>query len=35
MYVFYKIPDCMSETATAEMRAVYKLGVALLRETQE
>ena len=37
--VFHKILDCVSDTAVAEMRAVYKVGfkdgVALLREVQE
>lgn len=37
--VFHKILDCVSDTAAAEMRVVYKVGfkdgVALMRELQE
>ena len=37
--VFHKILDCVSDTATAEMRAAYKVGfkdgVAMMREIQE
>ena len=37
--VFHRILDCVSETATAEMRAAYKVGfkdgAALIREVQE
>ncbi|MBR1862683.1 MAG: hypothetical protein IJ806_01165 [Ruminococcus sp.] len=37
--MFYKILDCVSDTAAAEMRAAYKVGfrdgVALMREDQE
>ena len=37
--VFHKILDCVSGTAAAEMRAVYKAGfndgVTLMREVQE
>ena len=37
--VFHKILDCVSDTAAAEMRAVYKVGskdgVALMKEVQE
>ena len=30
--VFHKLLDCVSDTAAAEMRAAYKVGVALMRE---
>ena len=30
--MFHKILDCVSDTAAAEMRAAYKVGVALMRE---
>lgn len=33
--VFHKILDCVSDTAVAEMRAAYKVGVAMMREIQE
>ena len=37
--IFHKILDCVSETATAEMRAAYKVGfkdsVALMKELQD
>ena len=37
--VFHKILDCVSDTASAEMRAAYKVGfkdgVALMKEVQE
>ena len=37
--VFFKILDCMSDTAAAEMRTAYKVGfkdgTALIREVQE
>ena len=36
---FYKLHDCVSETAAAEMRAAYKAGfkdgAAMMREVQE
>ena len=37
--VFYRILDCVSDTAAAQMRVAYKVdfkgGVALMREIQE
>ncbi len=37
--MFHKILDCVSDTAAAEMRAVYKVGfkdgVGLMKEVQE
>ena len=37
--VFHKILDCVSDTASAEMRAAYKVGfkdgVALMKEVQD
>ena len=37
--VFHRIPDCVSETAAAEMRAAYKVGfkdgATMMQEIQE
>ena len=36
--IFHNIPDCVSDTAAAEMRAAYKVGfkdgVALMKDVQ-